>query len=725
MQRIYLVAVMLLFSAIFVGAQNAVLKGVITDKNNQQPLPGANVYFSGSSEGTATNNRGRYQIKKLEPGNYDLIISFSGFKKVKQNVTIKEGENNLNVELEESNSSLGEVVVTGTGTPHHLKAAPVPIELISQKAVVSTGASDFSELMMNITPSFDFNSGTMGSFMTINGLGNDFILVLVDGKRMYGDVGGQTNLSRINPDNIERIEIVKGASSLLYGSDAIAGVVNVITKKSKQKVNISSTTRIRDYATFQQSNAINLNLGKFSWNGNFNQNSSDGWQLSPYEFVKGELVKTDALVQNKYKNYTLSHLLSFRATDKLEIYAGNSIYESDVFFPVSVKNYGFYYNDKIYQAGVKYLLKDGDYISLDYNYDQFLYYFKYNQDDNGFANGQNVINNDQRMNSVRLKYVNKLSKNNTLSLGSDYLQEKMVSAERLVDGEAEASTVAFYGQDEITLFKNLNIVTGVRFVKHTEFGTAVTPKVSLLYKLNNINLRGTYGYGFKAPTLKELYYVYEKRGTLYLGNTELDPQTSQFYSAGIEFNNHIISSSITGYVNNVYDMIDYQTIDLQPDDADNGIKKRRRHYNIEEARSQGIDVLINVKVGYGFTVGGGYSFVDAKDVTKKVRLERVAKNYGNMSMAYDHSWKWYHLNANILGRIQDEKFFDDGNAKAYDIWKLTTNHKFTNLGAFILEASAGIDNIFDFIDDSPYGSHYATINAGRTFFLGLKINFAQ
>lgn len=725
MQKIYLVVTVLLLSAVFANAQNAMLIGVVTQKENQQPLPGANVYFSGTTTGTATNNQGEFQIKRLKPGNYDLVVSFSGNKRIKENITLKAGENSLNFEMEESKNNLGEVVVTGTGTLHHLKTAPVPTELISKKAITSTAAADFTEVMLNVSPSFDFNPGTMGSFMTINGLGNDFILVLIDGKRMYGDVGGNNDLNRINPDDIERIEVLKGAASLLYGSDAIAGVVNVITKKSKQKVNISNTTRVRENATIQQSNSVDLNLGKFSWNGNFNHKSSDGWQNSPYELDDNELEETDAMTQNKYKDHTFSHVLTFRATDKFELYAGNSIYEKDVFRPESVGKYGYYFDDKTFEAGAKYLLNKKDFITIDYNYDRFRYYYRYNQEYKDYVDGDKLINNDQRMNNLRLKYANALSQNNKLTIGADYLQEKMVSEDRLIDGEADANTFALYAQDEMTFFENLDIVAGLRAVKHKEFGSAFTPKVSMLYKLNDFNFRGTYGHGFKAPTVKELYYAYEKRGTMYMGNEHLEPQKSQFYSAAVEYNNSFLSASVTGYVNNVDGLIAYETIDLLPDDAESGIKKRRQHYNVEEARSQGVDFLVNAKLGAGFTVGGGYSYVDATDVTNDVRLEGVAQNYGNIRAAYDHAWKGYKLNANILGRFQDEKFYDDGNAKSYNLWKLTTNHRFSNIGAFILEAQVGIDNIFDYVDDSPYGSHYGTISPGRTFFAGLNINFAK
>ncbi|WP_321279561.1 TonB-dependent receptor [Marinifilum fragile] len=727
MQKIYVVAIMLLISVTFVNAQNAVLKGVVTQKSNQQAMPGASVYFSGTTTGTATNNKGEYQIKNLAPGDYDLVVSFSGYSRQKQKITIKEGVNVLNFTMIESKSQLGEIVVTGTGTAHHLKTAPVQTELINKKAIASAGASDFNELMMNVSPSFDFNPGTMGAMMTINGLGNDFILVLVDGKRMYGDVGGNTDLNRINPDDVERIEVLKGASSLLYGSDAIAGVVNIITKKSKQKVNVSNTSRIREYRTYQQSNTVDLNLGKFSWNGNFNHKRSDGWKLSPFEIKKGQLIETDKRAQYEYNDFTFAQTLKFRATRKLEVYAGNSFFKKHVIRPTSIYKYGYFYTDKSFEAGAKYLLNKKDYVSVDYNFDQYRYYYRYNQDYKSYKKSDKDIQNDQRMSNFRMKYVNVISKNNTLTLGADYLREKMVSEDRLVNGKAEAKTIALYAQEEIKLLEKLQLVAGTRYVKHNEFGSAFTPKVSLLYKLDHFNFRGTYGYGFKAPTVKELYYAYEKGGTLYLGNEDLDPQKSQYSSLGVEFHNDFLSASITGYINNVDDLIAYETIDIEPGDAENEITRRLKHYNVEESKSQGIDFLLNAKLGAGFTLGGGYSYVDANDETTGEKLDGVAENYGNVRLTYDRSWKNYSFSATILGRIQDEKSYDNGedNAKGYDIWKLTTNHKFLNLGSFILEAQLGVDNIFDHVDDSPYGSHYGTINPGRTFFAGITINFAK
>ncbi len=715
--------VMLCFTCI-ASAQTAIIKGKITQGNNHEVLPGVNVYFEGTTIGSASNNNGNYQFKINKAGTYDLIVSYSGYKRIRETVTINAGDNVFNFEMSESKNKLGEVVITGTGTPHHLKSAPVPTEIISKKTIESIGAPDFEHLMMTLSPSFDFNPGTMGSLMKLNGLGNDFILVLINGKRIYGDVGGNSDLNRINPDDIERIEIVKGASSLLYGTDAIAGVINIITKKSNQKVHVSNASRIRSFNTWQQNNALDLNIGKLSSRTSFTKKHSDGWQLSKYELDDDKLVETEAQAQIEYDDYTISQHLDYDITKKLSVYAEGSYYEKDRFRPQSVGKYGYYFEDVTLGAGAKYLINQRDFITLDYHNDHNKYYYRYNQEYKDYAKGDLSINNDQQLSNVQLKYIKSISKNNKLSLGADYLNEKMVS-DRVIGGEADVNTYAFLAQDELKFFENLNIVAGARLVKHEEFGTALIPKVSALYRWNKINLRGTYGLGYKAPTLKELYYEYHKGSTVYMGNTDLDPQKSQYSSLGLEYNTQKTSFSVSAYRNDVDDLIDYKSEDLQPGDTEDGIKTRRKHYNIDKTRSQGIDMLFNTLLGAGFSIGGGYSYVDAKDLTNDVKLEGVAENYGNIHLDYNYTADDYTFGASITGRFQDEKFYDDGNAKGYQLLNFSTRQKFTAIKNMNIELTAGIDNILDFVDDSPYGSHYGTLSPGRTFFMGVTINFSK
>ena len=152
--------------------------------------------------------------------------------------------------------SLQEVVVTGTGTQHLLKNAPVQTEVITSKMLKNFSGRSLEDILAGLTSSFAFSEDDMGSQMQLNGLGNDYILVLVDGKRIHGDVGGQNDLSLIDPQNIEKIEIVKGASSALYGSDAIAGVINIITKKHNEGLLAENSTRVGSYGDIRQHDGL-------------------------------------------------------------------------------------------------------------------------------------------------------------------------------------------------------------------------------------------------------------------------------------------------------------------------------------------------------------------------------------------------------------------------------------------------------------------------------------
>ena len=172
--------------------------------------------------------------------------------------------------------SLQEVVVTGTGTQHLLKSAPVQTEVITRKMLRNYGGKSLEDILSGLSASFGFSQDDMGSQIQMNGLGNDYVLILIDGKRIHGDVGGQNDLSLIDPQNIEKIEIVKGASSALYGSDAIAGVINIITKKHNEGLLAENSTLIGSYGDVRQHNGFGLAIGKVKSYSNFQLQHSDG-----------------------------------------------------------------------------------------------------------------------------------------------------------------------------------------------------------------------------------------------------------------------------------------------------------------------------------------------------------------------------------------------------------------------------------------------------------------
>ena len=730
-----LATLLALMLAVAAGAQSYTIKGTVAEKSNGKLIVGANVMVKGLTVGAATNVNGEFTIKVPKAGDYTLVATYTGMQRLAQRVSVRGDVSDLAFRMEESVGAIDEVVVTGTGTHHSLKTAPVQTEVFSNKTIAKLAPRSFEEMATSISPSFDFTPGTMGSFLRVNGLGNDFVVLMVNGKRVYGDVGGQTDLNRISPDNIERVEVVKGASSALYGSDAIGAVINVITKKSKSTVSFDNTTRFGAYGDFQQANTLDLNIGKLSSNTQFARKQIDGYQLSPFEIdAKSKALSlTEAKAVNRFYDNTVSQRLSYGITSNLDVYAQGSWYEKDYFRPKSVADFGFYYKDVSGAAGVKYKINGKSTITFDAATDNFWYYYHYNKDvvDSKtkkllFSDGQKTLNTKQVRNEYNLKSVTAIGDKNLLTAGLDYVNENIDSPARFKGGSADAYAAGVYLQDEYTPIKSLSIVAGARFVDHKAFGSRLTPKISALYSLGDFNLRASYGSGFKAPTLKELYFEYFKTGTLYLGNENLKPQSSDFYSASVEYNKKGVSLSVTGYRNDLRNLIDYGPEQVPtPEQAAQGAKKVKVHQNISEARSQGVDFLANAYVGYGFTVGGGYSLVEAKNLTSNTTLEGAAKHYGTVMASYRYSYKRYVLNASINGRLQDEKFYAKGNARGYNIWKFTTTHTFKVCAGVTIDAIAGIDNIFDYVDDAPYGMPYGTLSPGRTVFGGLNFKISK
>ena len=285
-----------------------------------------------------------------------------------------------------------EVVVTGTGTQHRLKDAPVQTEVITRRMLDSYGGKSIEEILSGLTASFAFSEGDMGSQMQLGGLSNSYILILIDGKRIHGDVGGENDLGLIDPHNIEKIEIVKGAQSALYGSDAMAGVINIITKKHTQKgVFVDNTTRYGMYNDVRQHNTLAFNIGKVGSQTNFQFQRNDGWQNTAEEYAEG-MVLTDSKNKtvNMFRNWQLAERLTFKPLKDLELYAEGSYYKKNICRPrngrhpsCDVYTYDLRYNNASAAIGGKWFLSDEakgslrNYLMLDADWNKHAYYYDY------------------------------------------------------------------------------------------------------------------------------------------------------------------------------------------------------------------------------------------------------------------------------------------------------------------------------------------------------------
>lgn len=709
------------------------LKGKVVDEKGNA-LMGASVWIEYSTIGTSTDEKGEFALNRVPQGKHILratSIDYDGQRK-----EVIDTDNDIQFTLKRSPFKLNEVVVTGTGTHRRLKNSPVAIDVISKRELENVNIPTFENAMIALSPSLSFTPNVMGSFMQLNGLTNKYILVLVDGKKLAGDVGRNTDLSRINMNNIKRIEILKGAASSLYGSEAMAGVINIITDKHKESVYLSSNTRYSRYNQFSQSINADINYGGFSSSTSFQRNQTDGWQLSNQEVVtdkktgEEKLVDTDKKAVNRYYSDIFSQKFTYDANQVLSFYTEGSLFDKKYKRSPDSYKYDMKYNDYTIGAGAKYLLKDKGVINLDMYTDNFEYAKVYIAESGDFKPGDEERSRRQKYYDINLKSALDFAKQNKVTLGTQYQIDYIESESDVSDGSSrDRYTWSLYAQDEIKLLENkFQLIPGVRYVYNKDFKSKLTPKLSAMYSPNeNFNFRASYSMGFRTPDMKELYNINVSGTTLSLGDANLKPETSNYYSLNAEYIHRSFTFSVTGYTNRIKDIIVARNINetITPEEEAEGIKKKTVYSNSSKARVNGMEFNVNSYLGAGFTIGGGYSYVDSKDDDTGKQLQKVSRHTGNINANWTKKWWIFNSNFNLTGRIQSRRYYEDGDARSYNLWNLSTNHRMKSINGLVLEPGFGIENIFDFVDDKPFGSNYATLSPGRTFYVSLSIRFSK
>lgn len=650
---------------------------------------------------------------------------------------------------------LNEVVVTGTGTEHYLKDAPVQTEVITSKALEQYQARSIDDLLSGLCPSLTFHDGDMGSHIQMNGLNNDYILIMINGKRMNGDIGGQNDLNQLNPDNIDRIEIVKGAASSLYGSDAIAGVINIITKRNREKMELTNTTRVGEHGDVRQSTSFGFNHGKLKSVTGINFRHTDGWRNTDMQWDQNQLKSGSTLLTvNRSTNYTLSENLEWKVNKRLDLNAEATYYQRWVMRSHGQWKYlanDFYYNNYTFTAGGKYKLNSRNYVTADLSYGRFGYFYDYKLNEytdyyeDGdrhkhitYYAGQRIKQSIQQQLLAQLKGIFYFGEQHILNAGIEY-QYNLLESPHHIDGDlASIYSLAAYAQEEWTVTNRLILTAGVRGTYYKETGFNISPKISALYKVNDfINLRASYALGYKTPSIKELYYNYTGSIgggalTAYHGNTDLKAQTSRYASLGFEYVGKKFQASITGYLNNISNMIELVEIGITPDEKFLEVEKSKQYKNLTKARIYGMDFTFNYRPTKDITLGGGYSYADPKaqyakegdDYMKYTSIDATSNHNATLNASWQHSWSNYRLGLGVYGKYQSTLHYNtDNNADGYQTWRINTAHTLLKMKKWSLTMNVGVDNLFNYIDRTPFGRNRATTSPGRNFYASALIKF--
>ena len=403
---------------------------------------------------------------------------------------------------------LDEVIVTATRTARQLSSLPLPVTLVGKKQIIKSGTVRLNEILNEQTGIITVTDESGFQGVQIQGIASDYILILIDGVPLVGRSAGNFDLSRLTVGNIKQIEVVKGPSSSLYGSEALGGVINIITEKpEKQDFSGNASYRIGSFS--QQDMNLDLKQGfkKFRYGFFANRFSSNGYDLN--EDAEGQTV-------NPYTNYTLNGRLYYDINDKLSLFTSGRFYNQvqDAGFTVDSIQYEGDTKEREWNAHARLDHKWTPALNMAYE----LYYTNYVAtelladpistdilSDSDFD--QKLLRPEVRGSyTFNIENENRTGfQNGTLTAGAGLQLDELDRT--YFEGKVNFTSQYLYAQYDFDPLEKLNVIAGARFDNHSEYNNQFSPKLALRYQLNpNLAIKGSVGYGFKAPDFRQLYF---------------------------------------------------------------------------------------------------------------------------------------------------------------------------------------------------------------------------
>ena len=661
--------------------------------------------------------------------------------------------------------NLNPVVVTGSGHHQRLKSTATPVRVLSSQEISEQGISTFDGALTRMMPQVSMAPNSMGSQLRLNGLGNKYILILINGQKLSGDISNNVDLNRINMARVKRIEVLDGAASSLYGSDAIAGVINIITDQPTQDlVSVTSDTRVSGHGVLTESVTLDVYKNGFGSYTSFSHDQADSYRNNDLEYVKGSDTETQPSIAPLFTGYRSNilgqkftyapdqHLAlnagvdySYKITDRPNTATVPEGSPTGTTAPTGGTDYEMRYKGFRWNVGGIYKFTAKNSLQADFVTDRFRYGKEYDVETKTNHVGDYVQSKKQRMMEGRLKAILGLTSNSTTIVGGDWRRDNLMATSGNID--QHVYSLAAYAQHEMKFLKDFTATLGLRLTHHETFDQHLTPKATLMYAPGNFRFRATYSAGFRAPGLDELYYHYfsvnRGKAQISFGNQDLKPEKSHYVALNAEYRNEVIAVSATGYINRINDMVVKQNVEVDDDsrrmlmaefpemtqDQADKMVSYALYQNSDKGDVKGVQVNASANVFQGFNLSANYVYTYARTKSGEewTVLERSIRHAATIAANYHHSWGRYGLTVNVNGRLQSKTYYTGSyeNAPGFGVWNLNTTHALDVVKWAYLEPSVGVDNVFDKVDRRIDSStrKYALYSPGRMLVVGLKVKF--
>ena len=735
--------------------------GHVLDANTQEHIPYATVAIKGTTIGCAANSSGHYILNNLPVGEQEIVVSAIGYENVELKLNIKAATSiELNFTLDEANTMVDEVVVSATRNETNRRTTSTVVNVASAKLFESTASSNLSEAM-------NFQSGlrvenTCGNCgapqLRINGLEGQYSQILLDSRAIFSSLAGVYGLDLMPVAMVERVEVIRGGGSALYGSSAIGGVVNIITKDPvRNTLSLSNTTNIMEDGTPD----INTSLG-----GAF---VSDDFRFGSYVF--GQVKYRDGYDRNDDGFSDITRLRS-------ETVGFRSYYKTSAHSRIT----GEYHHIHDFRRGgdnldgaphMSYICEqvdhniDGGSITFDYfpnmRHRASIYtsaqgisrasYFGTDMNPNAYGTTKDFM----FVAGGQYTHNYKLGLPAELTAGIEYnynsLNDYYIATERRLN--QQTSTVGLFAQNEWKSDK-INILIGFRLDKHNMIERPIfAPRANIRYSpIENLGLRLSYSSGYRAPQAynEDLHIDALNHSVSIIEiDPDLRPEFSHSLSASADYYHNFGRLQTNLLVEGFYTMLNdvftlEKTGEKYDDEGNHFIYKTRR--NATGARIGGITAELKLGIPNTFDVQLGYTFQKSlyvepeqwsEDVEAQRTMFRSPDHYGYLNAKYFITKKF---NASIFGTytgpmlVQHSAYTDifgvehpDSETRTESFWDFgcKLSYTFSLSDVVNLEVNAGMKNVFDSYQrdiDMGAGRDSAYIYGPalpRTYFFGVKL----
>lgn len=660
-----------------------------------------------------------------------------------------------------------EVVVTGTRSERKLSNVAIPTKVISQKTIKQAGSLRLSDILQE-QPGL-FLTSSFGTGVQMQGLNPDYTMIMINGEPLVGRTGGVLDLNRVTVGNIQKIEIVKGPSSSLYGSEAMAGVINIITDKSTAE-KINASLRYGTYNTLDANIGGGFHIGKLAVNAFANKYSSDGYSIRPntVERTVAPLWRLTNQLQLSYPissktkvdvsvRYSYEHIKNEYAVTNNGVVTysqGKEVHEDFNINPTIAHTFNSKWKSTLRLYATRFQSTQTLNTSASSLYDDHL--------DHLFLRAENQT--DFILNSKA-----------SFNVGVGFTQEGVKSTRYETGDERRTNNIAYlFAQSEIKPFKQLTLIAGLRYDYNQLFASAFSPKLAAMYKVNDkLKFTASVGRGFKAPDFRQLYLSftntaagsYSVFGTLeaqkqidrlnqlgqiqslesdYYRLTDLKPEFSTGINIGTQWQaTKKVNFSINVFRNDIENLIDTRIVAYYKSGS-----QIYSYLNVKSAYTEGLEAEASYKINKNFTITGGYQllYTADKEQLADIKAARVytkdasgiprlmdrseyfglpnrSRHMGNVKLLYESNGYFINLRAIYRGKwaVTDK----DGNgvyndndefANGYVQLNVSAGKQFNN--GFRLQA--GTDNVSNYVDANNLPNL-----AGRTFYFLIGYNFSK